>query len=110
MRTIGSFLANTYGLFIVVAIFAILALIGYIVESKTGFKKRTIISSTKTEDDIDSNLQKLKNDLSNNNKGLGNMVGTFDSQTSFLDNKSSNVINFNQNNSNDSVVNTPDKL
>lgn len=117
MEAIGTFLANTYGIFVVIAIFAILALIGYVVESKTGATKRIVISSSKPQNDVDSDLQKLKNDLATSNKGLNSMVGNSLGQASSQSETSNqapnpNVINFDQvnTNANESSIKPPEKL
>lgn len=108
MEAIKTFLLNTYGIFVVIAIFATLALIGYIVESKTGVRKRIVISSSKPERDIDNDIQKLKSDLSSSNKGLSSMMNNHDSSQNGQNpaSQTPNVIKFDQTGTNTK----PDKL
>lgn len=72
MNEIVAFLANYYLLFIIIAIFSIFALIGYIVESKNGGRNTVVPPMPQTKETLSSNLDVLKSSLAN--KSLNSML------------------------------------
>lgn len=90
MNEIGEFFANNYILFIIIAIFSIFALVGYVVENKNGGRRQ--IMPNNPQNTMSADLEKLKSNLAN--KSLNSMVSnTMSPSNNSTNNSSTNNFN-----------------
>lgn len=74
MEQISQFFANTYLLFLLIAAFAVFALIGFIAESKNKGKRRVSSNVIKPVNNVEEDLEKIKSNLANSNKSLNSVL------------------------------------
>lgn len=91
MNEIGEFFANNYIIFIIIAIFSVFALVGYIVENKNDGRRQSM-PNINPQNTMSADLEKLKSNLAN--KSLNSMVSNTMSPTNNTNNNGSNN-NFN---------------
>lgn len=74
MNEIGKFFSDTLLIFVLIAGFAIFALIGFIAESKNKGKRRVSSNVVRPQNNVEEDLEKIKSNLANNNKSLSSVI------------------------------------